>query len=211
MIQTAWDRVKKAMDEVRGGRVVIIQDDKSRENEGDLVMAAEMATGENINFFARYGRGLICTPMLREHLSRLHLPQMMGQNQEAMRTAFTVSVDAKEGITTGISAFERAFTIQKLIHPDSTPDDFVRPGHVFPLQARSNGVFERRGQTEASVDLMRLARLFPAAVICEIMNEDGTMARRRDLERFAGEHGLCLITVQDIVEYRSEKGISHWQ
>lgn len=207
MIQTAIQKVEEAIGEVKRGNIVIIQDDKSRENEGDLVMAAEKVTGEKINFFARYGCGLICTPMLEDRLKELNLPQMVKKNEESMRTAFTVSVDAIEGITTGISAYERALTIQKLIDPESKTTDFVRPGHVFPLQAQNNGVLERRGQTEASIDLMRLAQLYPAAVICEIMNEDGTMAREADLQTFAQKHGLLKITVQDIVDYRLENGM----
>jgi len=211
MIQTAaLNKVQEAIEQVRLGGTIIIQDDRDRENEGDLVIAAEMATGENINFFARFGRGLICVPMLEERVTALHLPQMVEQNQESMRTAFTVSVDAKAGVTTGISAFERATTIRKLIDPDATADDFVRPGHVFPLRARSNGVLDRRGQTEASVDLMRLAGLSPVAVICEIINDDGHMARRDDLERFAAEHRLVLISVEDIVNYRLEKRLHSW-
>ncbi|MFD1736492.1 3,4-dihydroxy-2-butanone-4-phosphate synthase [Bacillus salitolerans] len=211
MIQTTVSIVEKAMEEVRKGKMVIIQDDESRENEGDLVVAAEYATGKNINFMATYGKGLICTPMLEEKLNSLNLPQMVMDNEESMRTAFTVSVDAKVGITTGISAFERAHTIQKLIDPAAKPTDFVRPGHVFPLKARQNGVLDRRGQTEASVDLMRLAGLKPAAVICEIMKSDGHMARRAELEAFANEHHLVLLTVQDIVNYRKEKGLLQFQ
>jgi 3,4-dihydroxy 2-butanone 4-phosphate synthase/GTP cyclohydrolase II len=207
MIQTAISKVEEAIQEVRKGSIVIIQDDKSRENEGDLVLAAEKVTGEKINFFARLGCGLICTPMLEERLNQLHLPQMVEKNEESMRTAFSVSVDAVHGVTTGISAFERATTIKKLIETDSQASDFVRPGHVFPLQARQNGVLERRGQTEASIDLMRLAHLYPAAVICEIMEENGHMARKEELDSFANKHGLILITVQDIVDYRMEKGI----
>lgn len=207
MIQTAMQKVEKAIEEVKKGSIVIIQDDESRENEGDLVLAAEMVTGEKINFFARYGCGLICIPMLEDRLNQLQLPQMVDVNEEMMRTAFTVSVDAVEGITTGISAYERAITIKKLIDPRANSKDFVRPGHIFPLQARSNGVLERRGQTEASIDLMRLADLYPAAVICEIMNEDGTMARKDDLLNYAKQHDLLLITVQDIVNYRMEKQI----
>lgn len=210
MIQTAVQKVEEAIKEVKQGNIVIIQDDKSRENEGDLVMAAEKVTGEKLNFYARHGCGLICTPMLEGRLTKLGLPQMVEKNEESMRTAFTVSVDAFEGITTGISAYERALTIKKLIHPSAQATDFVRPGHVFPLQSRLNGVLERRGQTEASIDLMRLAGLYPAAVICEIMNEDGTMAREVDLIKYAQQYGLLLITVQDIVDYRLERGISNF-
>jgi 3,4-dihydroxy 2-butanone 4-phosphate synthase/GTP cyclohydrolase II len=209
MIQTAISKVEEAIQEVRKGNIVIIQDDKSRENEGDLVLAAEKVTGEKINFFARFGCGLICTPMLEERLNQLHLPQMVEKNEESMRTAFSVSVDAVHGVTTGISAFERATTIKKLIEPIAQASDFVRPGHVFPLQAKQNGVLERRGQTEASIDLMRIAHLYPAAIICEIMAENGHMARQEELESFADKHSLLLITVQDIVDYRMDKGILH--
>ncbi len=210
MTKTAVSRVEMAIEEVKKGNMVIIQDDESRENEGDLVMAAEKVTGEQINFIATYGKGLICTPMLEDRLNYLNLPQMVEENEESLRTAFTISVDAKEGITTGISAYERAHTILKLINSNASPQDFVRPGHVFPLKARSNGVLDRRGQTEASIDLMRLAGLYPAAVICEIMGDDGHMARRRDLEEFAGKHNLTLITVQDLVDYRVKHGYLNW-
>lgn len=210
MTQTAVKNVEKAINQVQKGGIVIIQDDKSRENEGDLVMAAEMVTGEKVNFFARYGCGLICTPMLEERLNELSLPQMVEKNEESMRTAFTVSVDAIEGVHTGISAYERAITIQKLIDPKARASDFVRPGHIFPLRARPNGVFERRGQTEASIDLIRIAGLYPAAMICEIMNEDGTMARSEDLSVYAKKHQLPLITVQDIVDYRNEHRIMNY-
>lgn len=210
MTKTAVSLVELAIEQVKKGNMVIIQDDESRENEGDLVMAAEMVTGEIINFIASFGKGLICTPMLEDRLDALNLPQMVTENEESLRTAFTVSVDAKVGITTGISAFERAQTIQKLIDPSTNAEDFVRPGHVFPLKAKSNGVLDRRGQTEASIDLMRLAGLYPAAVICEIMGEDGHMARRSELEEFSRIHDLVLITVQDIVEYRIENNILNW-
>lgn len=209
-MKTAVSRIEQAIEEVRKGNMVIIQDDESRENEGDLVMAAENVTGEKINFIATFGKGLICTPLLENRLSALNLPQMVEENEESLRTAFTISVDAKEGITTGISAFERALTIQKLIEPGASADDFVRPGHIFPLRARANGVLDRRGQTEASIDLMRLAGLQPAAVICEIMAEDGHMARRKELEEFAGKHDLVLITVQELVDYRLKQGLLNW-
>ncbi|MCS1351969.1 3,4-dihydroxy-2-butanone-4-phosphate synthase [Mechercharimyces sp. CAU 1602] len=203
-------RVEDAISQIQRGKMIIIQDDQSRENEGDLVIAAEHVTGEDINFIAHYARGLICTPMTAERLQDLHLPQMVTENEESLRTAFTVSVDAKEGITTGISAYERANTIRQLIDPKRTADDFVRPGHVFPLEARPNGVLERRGQTEASLDLMRLAHCYPAAVICEIMSPDGTMARRVELEQFNKTHDLVLITVQELVDYRLEKELLAW-
>ncbi|WP_202080107.1 3,4-dihydroxy-2-butanone-4-phosphate synthase [Caldalkalibacillus salinus] len=206
MIQTALNKVEQAMADVRQGRMVIIQDDQSRENEGDLVCAAEMVTGEHINFMARNGCGLICTPMLGERLTYLELPQMVNKNEESHQTAFTVSVDALEGVTTGISAYERATTIRRLIDADAKATDFVRPGHVFPLRAKQNGVLERRGQTEASIDLMRLAGLYPAAVICEIMKEDGHMAREQELIAFSHQYGINMITVDDVATYRRENG-----
>ena len=188
--------------EIRKGRMIILCDDEDRENEGDLCMAAEKVTPEAITFMARFGCGLICMPMLPEHLDRLALPLMVADNTSQRGTAFTVSIDAREGITTGISAADRAHTILKAL--DCRPEDLARPGHVFPLRARPGGVLERPGQTEGSVDLARLAGLYPAAVICEIMNPDGTMARRPDLERFAAKHGLKMATVADLIDYRKQ-------
>ncbi|MBD1373504.1 3,4-dihydroxy-2-butanone-4-phosphate synthase [Hazenella sp. IB182357] len=202
MKQSTLNKVEMAIKAVKNGEMVIIQDDQSRENEGDLVFAAEFVTPEHVNFMAMYGRGLICVPMLAEQLQILNLPQMVEQNEEAMRTAFTVSVDAIEGVHTGISAHERSLTIQALANPTAKATDFVRPGHIFPLCARPNGVFERRGQTEASIDLMRLAQLNPVAVICEIMNDDGTMARRSDLELFSNRYQMPLLTIEEICVYR---------
>jgi 3,4-dihydroxy 2-butanone 4-phosphate synthase/GTP cyclohydrolase II len=198
-------RVEAAIDAIRQGRMVVVIDDPERENEGDLVMAARFATPEAINFMARYGRGLICVPMTPERLRQLELEQMVETPQDSMRTAFTVSVDAREGITTGISAADRARTIQVLIDPASTPADLVRPGHVFPLEAKPGGVLRRPGHTEAAVDLARLAGLEPAGVICEILNDDGTMMRTPDLLQFADRHGLPALFIADLIQYRLER------
>ncbi|MGQ9858431.1 MAG: bifunctional 3,4-dihydroxy-2-butanone-4-phosphate synthase/GTP cyclohydrolase II [Thermodesulfobacteriota bacterium] len=194
--------IEEAITEIREGRMVILVDDEDRENEGDLAMAAEKVTPEHVNFMARYGRGLVCVSMTEERASKLNLPPMVQDNTSPFRTAFTVSVDAKRGITTGISAYDRAVTIQTLVDDRSTPQDIVRPGHIFPLIAKPGGVLARTGQTEGSVDLARLAGLKPMGVICEIMNEDGTMARRPDLEVFAQEHGLKIVTIADLIKYR---------
>jgi len=200
----SFDRVEDAIQDIRDGRMVIVADDEDRENEGDLVCAASKVTPEIINFMATQGRGLVCVPLTPERADTLGLKPMTEQNQELMRTAFTVSVDAhtKHGVTTGISAFDRAKTIQLLADPNAKPGDFTQPGHVFPLRGVPGGVLRRVGQTEASIDLARLAGLPPAGVICEIMNDDGTMARRPQLEVFAKQHGLRFITVAQIVAYR---------
>ncbi len=196
--------VEQAIEDIRSGKLVIVADDEARENEGDFVAAAELVTPELVNFMATHGRGLICLTLTPERCRALDLPQMVDLNEEAQRTAFTVSVDAAQrfGVTTGISAADRAATIRVAIDPETVPSDLRRPGHVFPLQARPGGVLQRVGQTEASVDLARLAGLQPAGVICEILNPDGRMARRPELERFAGEHGLTFITVAQVVAYR---------
>ncbi len=196
--------IEEAIGELQAGRFVIVVDDEDRENEGDLVMAAEFATPAAINFMAREGRGLICLAMMGERLDELSIPLMVppARNGAGFGTAFTVSVEARDGVTTGISAHDRARTIAVLIDPASRPDDLVMPGHVFPLRARDGGVLERAGQTEAGVDLARLAGLTPAAAICEIMAEDGTMARRPQLEAFAARHGLRLVSVADLIAYR---------
>jgi 3,4-dihydroxy 2-butanone 4-phosphate synthase/GTP cyclohydrolase II len=188
--------------ELRRGKMIILCDDEDRENEGDLCMAAEKVTPEAIAFMARYGCGLICMPMLPQHLDQLALPLMVVENTSQRGTAFTVSIDARDGISTGISAADRAHTIRVAL--DCRPEDLARPGHVFPLRARPGGVLERSGQTEGSVDLVRLAGLYPAAVICEIMNPDGTMARRPDLEHFAAKHDLKMATVADVIAYRKK-------
>ncbi len=198
-------RVEQAIRDFREGRMVILVDDEDRENEGDLAIAAEKVTPEAINFMAKYGRGLICLAMTEERCDYLQLPPMVQDNTSPFQTAFTVSIEARRGVTTGISAHDRATTILTAIADDTKPEDLVRPGHVFPLRARRGGVLVRTGQTEGSVDLARLAGLKPAAVICEIMNDDGTMARRPDLERFAAEHGLHIVTIADIIEYRLRK------
>jgi len=195
--------IEDAILELRAGRMIVVVDDEDRENEGDLTIAAEMITPEAINFMARHGRGLICLAMTSERLEELQLEPMAPENTALGGTAFTVSIDLKgHGVTTGISAYDRAETIRAAVDPGSLPEDFGRPGHVFPLCARSGGVLERRGQTEAAVDLARLAGLRPAGVICEIVNNDGTMARVPDLIRFCRQHGLLMITVADLARYR---------
>ena len=198
----AFDPIEDLIAEFRNGNMVVLVDDEDRENEGDLVMPAAHATPEAINFMARYGRGLICLPMTRERCDAIGLKLMVGDNREAQRTQFTVSIDAARGVTTGISAADRANTIRAAAHRDATPSDFVQPGHVFPLMSEPGGVLTRAGHTEAGCDLARLAGLEPAAVLVEILNEDGTMARRPDLERFAQEHGLKLGTIADLIQYR---------
>ena len=204
----SFSTIDDAIEHIKKGGYVIIADDEGRENEGDLVVAAEFADAEAINFAARFGRGLICCAMAPHLIDKFGLPQMVPpeDNQSGFGTPFTVSVEAREGVTTGISAADRARTVQVLIDENSTQKDLVMPGHMFPLRARENGVFERTGQTEASVDLVRLAGLRPGAVICEIMNDDGTMARRDDLFRFSEQHDTPVITVEALIAYRKEKG-----
>ena len=194
--------VEEAIDDIRAGRMVVVVDDPDRENEGDLVVAAEFATQEAVNFMATHARGLVCLCLSADRCEELGLPQMTQRNEAQLGTAFTVSVEAREGVTTGISAADRAHTIAVAISPASTAHDLVQPGHVFPLRARDGGVLVRSGQTEAAVDLARLAGLNPAGVICEIMNEDGTMARVPDLVPYCARHGLKMITVADLIEYR---------
>jgi 3,4-dihydroxy 2-butanone 4-phosphate synthase / GTP cyclohydrolase II len=194
--------VEEALEHVSAGRLIIIVDDEDRENEGDLMVAADRVTPEFINFMSRYGRGLICLPLAKSRLEELRLPLMVRENTSRFETAFTVSIDAKDGVTTGISAFDRAATIRVAIDPSRGPADLVRPGHIFPLEAREGGVLARAGQTEAAVDLARLAGLTPAGVICEIMNEDGTMARMPQLEQFSLEHGISILTIADLIKYR---------
>jgi 3,4-dihydroxy 2-butanone 4-phosphate synthase/GTP cyclohydrolase II len=194
--------IEEVIDEARNGRMFILVDDEDRENEGDLVIPAQMATPEAINFMAKHGRGLICLALPRQRVEQLRLPLMPQQNASRLRTAFTVSIEAREGVTTGISAPDRARTIAAAIDPDTGPDDIVTPGHVFPLMARDGGVLVRTGHTEAAVDIARLAGLNPSGVICEIMNDDGTMARRPDLMRFAQYHGLKIATIADLIAYR---------
>jgi 3,4-dihydroxy 2-butanone 4-phosphate synthase/GTP cyclohydrolase II len=196
------DSVEQAIKDIAAGRPIVVVDDADRENEGDLVFAAEAATPELLAFTIRHARGLICVPMLGEDLDRLQLPQMTSDNQEHMGTAFTVSVDARAGITTGISAADRSLTIQLLADPAAQAGDLVRPGHLFPLRYTEGGVLRRRGHTEAAVDLTRLAGLRPAGVVTEIVNEDGTMARLPRLREFADEHGLRLISIEQLIDYR---------
>ncbi|HOV82732.1 MAG TPA: bifunctional 3,4-dihydroxy-2-butanone-4-phosphate synthase/GTP cyclohydrolase II [Methanothrix sp.] len=197
--------VEEAISEIQSGRFIIILDDENRENEGDLMMAAEKVTPEAINFMARHARGLICMPMTAERLEELDISLMTTQNTESMNTAFTVSVDARRNTTTGISAFDRAVTVQTLIDPATGRGDLVMPGHLFPLQAKKGGVLRRTGHTEACVDLARLAGLYPAGVICEIMNEDGSMARLPELEAFSERHGLKMLTIESLIKYRTKR------
>lgn len=195
-------RVEVAMEDLRAGRMIVLCDDEDRENEGDLVMAAERITPEAINFMAREARGLICLSLTGEQVQRLQLPMMATHNQSVYGTAFTVSIEAREGVTTGISAADRARTVLVAIKPDAGPRDIVTPGHMFPLRARDGGVLERVGQTEGSVDLARMSGMLPSAVICEIINADGTMSRMPDLHKFAAEHRLHIATVADVIKYR---------
>ena len=203
--------IPAALAELRAGRMLLVIDDAERENEGDLLMAAEKCAPDDINFMARYGRGLICAPLTRERLTALHIGAMVNENQDRQRTAFTVSVDAKAGTTTGISAADRARTVKLLADPAATAGDFVRPGHIFPIAACPGGVLERAGHTEAAVDLARLAGLQPAGVICEVMKDDGSMARLPDLLPMAEKFGLHLVTIRDLIAYRCrmEKMIEH--
>jgi 3,4-dihydroxy 2-butanone 4-phosphate synthase/GTP cyclohydrolase II len=194
--------IEEAIDDIRAGRMVILIDDEDRENEGDLTIAAEKVTPETINFMARYGRGLICLSLTPERVHELHLPLMADLNTSRFSTAFTVSIEARKGVTTGISAHDRAKTIKTAINPKSKPEDLARPGHIFPLKAQPGGVLQRAGQTEGSVDLARLAGLNPSGVICEIMNDDGTMARVPELAKFARKHNLKMITIKDLIQYR---------
>jgi 3,4-dihydroxy 2-butanone 4-phosphate synthase / GTP cyclohydrolase II len=197
--------IEDAAKDIRDGRMIIIVDDEDRENEGDLVCAAEKITPEIVNFMARHARGLICLPLTEERCDELHLTTQVADNTSFLGTAFTVSIDARKGISTGISAADRATTILVAVDPKSRPQDLARPGHIFPLRAKNGGVLVRPGQTEASVDMARMAGLYPAGVICEVMNEDGTMARLPQLEAFAREHNLKMITVADLVRYRISK------
>jgi 3,4-dihydroxy 2-butanone 4-phosphate synthase/GTP cyclohydrolase II len=198
----ALDSIEDIVADLKAGKMVVIMDDEDRENEGDLVMAASLVRPEDINFMARYGRGLICLTLTAERCRQLRLPQMVAYGDDKHRTAFTVSIEAAEGVTTGISAFDRAHTIRTAVKADARADDLVQPGHIFPLMAQPGGVLTRAGHTEAGCDFARLAGLEPAAVIVEILNEDGTMARRGDLEKFAREHSLRIGTIADLIRYR---------
>ena len=201
-LQNPFCDVETALEEIRAGRMIVVIDDEDRENEGDLTMAAEKVTPEVINFMAKYGRGLVCLAMTEERLEYLRLGQMSAENTSNFGTAFTESIDAKDGVSTGISAYDRARTIQVAIDPSTRPNDLARPGHVFPLRARKGGVLVRAGQTEASVDLARMAGMVPAGVICEIMNDDGTMARVPQLTAFCRQHDLKMLTVAEVIRYR---------
>ena len=202
-----FNTIEEALEDIKDGKIIVVVDDENRENEGDLVMAAEKVTGEAINFMAKYARGLICMPIVKERLSTLELPAMVAHNTDQHQTAFTVSIDAME-TTTGISAFERASTILKVLDPKAQATDFKRPGHIFPLEAKEGGVLKRTGHTEAAVDLARMAGLYPAGVICEIMNEDGTMARVPELLSFVKFHGLKIITIEDLIAYRRKHEVN---
>jgi 3,4-dihydroxy 2-butanone 4-phosphate synthase/GTP cyclohydrolase II len=199
---SSLNSIEEIVADLRAGRMVIIMDDEDRENEGDLIMAAERATSETVAFMIRYTSGIICVPMQEEGLVRLDLPQMVQANSESLRTAFTVSVDLKAGTTTGVSSADRAATIRALADPGAAAADFARPGHIFPLRSRKGGVLVRAGHTEASVDLCKLAGLKPVGVLCEVMNDDGTMARRPQLEVFAKRHNLKIGTISDLIRYR---------
>ncbi|SDC57434.1 MULTISPECIES: bifunctional 3,4-dihydroxy-2-butanone-4-phosphate synthase/GTP cyclohydrolase II [unclassified Candidatus Frackibacter] len=196
-----FNDIDEAIEDIKEGKMVIVVDDEDRENEGDIIIAAEKATPENINFMAVHARGLICMPIIGERLDELELPQMVSRNSDSHETAFTVSIDHKS-TTTGISAYERCKTILEVLNEDAQPEDFSRPGHIFPLRAKEGGVLRRAGHTEAAVDLAKLAGLYPAGVICEIMHEDGTMARVPELMDFAEEHDLKIITIEDLIKYR---------
>lgn len=199
------NRVQKAIEEIRQGKMVILCDDEDRENEGDLTMAAEKVTPDAINFMARFGRGLICLTLTEDRCKQLDLSMMVQDNTSSFQTAFTVSVDARKGVTTGISAADRSHTILTAIAEDATPEDLSRPGHIFPLRAMPGGVLRRAGQTEGSIDLCRLAGMKPAGIICEIMKDDGEMARMPDLEKFSEEHDITIVTIADIIKYKLAK------
>src|SRR5437762_1524610 len=203
-MESPFCSIETAIEDIRAGRMIVLVDDEDRENEGDLMFAAERVTPEGINFMAKHGRGLICLAMTEERLDYLRIGPMTLENTSPYGTAFCESIEARDGVTTGISAYDRARTIQVAIDPASRATDLVRPGHTFPLRARKGGVLVRAGQTEASVDLARLAGLVPAGVICEIMNEDGTMSRVPDLIEFCGKHGLKMVTVAELIRYRMQ-------
>lgn len=192
--------IPSAVEDVKDGKIIIIVDDESRENEGDLVFAAEKVTSEKVNFMITHGKGLVCMPIIKSRLEELDIPLMTEENTEVTKCQFTVSVDHKD-VSTGISAADRALTVKKIIDKETKPNDLLKPGHMFPLKYNGKGVIERQGHTEASVDIVKLAGLYPAAVICEMINEDGTMARLKDLEAFSSKHGLKMISIRDLVKY----------
>ena len=200
-----FSSIEEAIDEIRAGRILIVVDDEDRENEGDLLMAADTATPEAVNFMAKHGRGLICVPMLGDRLDELGISMMVRDNTAPLGTAFTTTVDARRGVTTGTSAYDRAITIRTLVDPATRPDDLTKPGHIFPLRALEGGVLRRAGHTEAAVDLARMAGCAPAGVICEVLDEDGGMARVPGLMKLARAHGLKCITIKDLIEYRMQK------
>ena len=200
-----FSSIEEAIDEIRAGRILIVVDDEDRENEGDLLMAADTTTPEAVNFMAKHGRGLICVPMLGDRLDELGISMMVRDNTAPLGTAFTTTVDARRGVTTGTSAYDRAITIRTLVDPATRPDDLTKPGHIFPLRALEGGVLRRAGHTEAAVDLARMAGCAPAGVICEVLDEDGGMARVPDLMKLARAHGLKCITIKDLIEYRMQK------
>ena len=201
-LNDAFSTIEEAIDDIRNGKMIIVVDDRERENEGDIVVAAERVTTDDVNFMVRFARGLVCVPISPEQAERLRLQHMVADSTERHGTAFTVSVDAKEGTTTGISAEERALTARLLADPDAKPEDFLRPGHVFPLIGKRGGVLKRAGHTEAAIDLVRLAGLTPAGVICEVMSDDGSMARLPELIPFARKHGLRIVSIEDLIRYR---------
>ncbi|RPI98079.1 MAG: 3,4-dihydroxy-2-butanone-4-phosphate synthase, partial [Spirochaetales bacterium] len=194
--------IKEAIEDIKAGKFIIIVDDEGRENEGDLAIAAERVDPDAINFMAKYGRGLICMPIIGKRLDELNIPLMVGENTSKHNTAFTISIEAKKKVSTGISAYDRAATVKAVLDPATRPEDIARPGHTFPLRARDGGVLVRAGHTEAIVDLARLAGLYPAGVICEVMNEDGTMARLPQLEKVAKEYKLKIVSITDLITYR---------
>ena len=205
LMSTQFNTIEEALADIRAGKMIIVTDDPGRENEGDLVMAAEKAGAADVNFMITHGRGLICVPVTHQRAEKLGLQRMVLDNRESQKTAFTVSVDAACGVTTGISAADRAAAIRVLVDPEATPRDLVQPGHVFPLQAKDGGVLRRAGHTEAAVDLARLAGLQPAGVICEILHEDGSMARQPELLEFGKKHGLKVVTIEDLIAYRRKR------
>jgi 3,4-dihydroxy 2-butanone 4-phosphate synthase/GTP cyclohydrolase II len=202
---TEFATIEEAIEQIRQGRLLLVVDDEDRENEGDLVMAADKVTPEAVNFMAKYGRGIICVPMLGERLDELKIPMMVNDNTAPMGTAFTVTVDARRGVTTGTSAYDRAVTIRTLVDPQMRAEDLTSPGHIFPLRAMPGGVLRRAGHTEAAIDLARLAGCYPAGVICEVLDEEGGMARVPELTELARRHGLTMITIRDLIEYRTKK------